>query len=133
MSENISIKHLNGYGTTLAAVINLPEGFDASKSYPAIVVSHSGGGVKEQAAGLGSRRCPAPIMRGSMTADAKGRPAMAVWTPDELERINAEPYFTVEATLPDGTTPKTVDIWSVHLVRARRGPDLHPLLQRHAG
>ncbi|MEU5382291.1 alpha/beta hydrolase [Kitasatospora cineracea] len=52
MSKNISIKTLNGYGTTLAAVINLPEGFDASKTYPAIVVSHPGGGVKEQAAGL---------------------------------------------------------------------------------
>ncbi|MEU2799527.1 alpha/beta hydrolase [Streptomyces sp. NPDC006863] len=52
MSENISIKTLNGYGTTLAAVINFPEGFDASKTYPAIVVSHPGGGVKEQAAGL---------------------------------------------------------------------------------
>ena len=38
---------------------------------------------------------------------------MAAWTKDELERINAETYFTVGATLPDGTTPKTVDIWSV--------------------
>lgn len=52
MSENSSIQTLNGYGTTLAAVINFPEGFDASKTYPAIVVSHPGGGVKEQAAGL---------------------------------------------------------------------------------
>ncbi len=38
---------------------------------------------------------------------------MGSWTSDELERINAETYFTVGATLPDGTTPKTVDIWSV--------------------
>lgn len=38
---------------------------------------------------------------------------MAAWTKDELDRINAESYFTVGATLPDGTTPKTVDIWSV--------------------
>lgn len=38
---------------------------------------------------------------------------MAAWTQDELDRINAEAYFTVGATLPDGTTPKTVDIWSV--------------------
>ncbi|MFE3473343.1 DUF2255 family protein [Streptomyces bacillaris] len=38
---------------------------------------------------------------------------MTAWTPDELDRINAETYFTVGATLPDGTTPKTVDIWSV--------------------
>lgn len=52
MSENIDIKTLNGYGTTLAAVINFPPEFDASKPYPAIVVSHPGGGVKEQTAGL---------------------------------------------------------------------------------
>ncbi|GAA5150622.1 hypothetical protein GCM10025768_15890 [Microbacterium pseudoresistens] len=38
---------------------------------------------------------------------------MAGWTKDELDRINADTYFTVGATLPDGTTPKTVDIWSV--------------------
>lgn len=38
---------------------------------------------------------------------------MASWSKDELDRINAETYFTVGVTLPDGTTPKTVDIWSV--------------------
>lgn len=38
---------------------------------------------------------------------------MATWTKNELDRINAETYFTVGATLADGTTPKTVDIWSV--------------------
>lgn len=38
---------------------------------------------------------------------------MTSWTKDELDRINAETYFTLGATLPDGTTPKTVDIWSV--------------------
>ncbi|MGV9408816.1 DUF2255 family protein [Nocardia sp. NPDC003693] len=38
---------------------------------------------------------------------------MTNWTQDELDRINAETYLTVGATLPDGTTPKTVDIWSV--------------------
>jgi fermentation-respiration switch protein FrsA (DUF1100 family) len=52
MSENIDIKTLNGYGTTLAAVINYPSDFDSAKQYPAIVVSHPGGGVKEQTAGL---------------------------------------------------------------------------------
>ncbi|GAA0953063.1 DUF2255 family protein [Nonomuraea longicatena] len=38
---------------------------------------------------------------------------MSAWTQDELDRINAETYFTIGVTLPDGTTPKTVDIWSV--------------------
>lgn len=52
MSESIEIQTLNGYGTTLAAVINFPPEFDVSKKHPAIVVSHPGGGVKEQTAGL---------------------------------------------------------------------------------
>lgn len=52
MSEQIKIETKNGYGTTLAAVINFPPDFDASQHYPAIVVSHPGGGVKEQTAGL---------------------------------------------------------------------------------
>lgn len=49
---NITFKNLNGQGITMAAVINFPSGFDESKKYPAVVVSHPGGGVKEQTAGL---------------------------------------------------------------------------------
>lgn len=59
MSKEISIQNHNGQGITLAAVINFPEGFDESKTYPAIVVSHPGGGVKEQAAGLYARKLAA--------------------------------------------------------------------------
>ncbi|AHD14649.1 hypothetical protein C163_13195 [Pseudomonas sp. FGI182] len=50
--HNVTIPTLNGHGITLAAVIHQPAGFDAGKQYPAIVVAHPGGGVKEQAAGL---------------------------------------------------------------------------------
>lgn len=50
--QKISIPTLNGQGIKLAAVIHQPAGFDASKQYPAIVVAHPGGGVKEQASGL---------------------------------------------------------------------------------
>lgn len=56
MSKEISIKNHNGQGIILAAVINFPEGFDESKTYPAVVVSHPGGGVKEQTAGLYARK-----------------------------------------------------------------------------
>ncbi|MEU6130534.1 alpha/beta hydrolase [Saccharopolyspora sp. NPDC047091] len=55
MSENIEIETRNGYGTTLAAVINFPPEFDEAEEYPAIVVSHPGGGVKEQTAGTYAR------------------------------------------------------------------------------
>ncbi|MGE8046847.1 alpha/beta hydrolase [Pseudomonas monteilii] len=53
---NISIQNLNGPGITIAAVINFPAGFEESKQYPAVVVSHPGGGVKEQTAGLYARK-----------------------------------------------------------------------------
>lgn len=53
---NVRFKNLNGQGITMAAVINFPPGFDESKTYPAVVVSHPGGGVKEQTAGLYARK-----------------------------------------------------------------------------
>lgn len=53
---NVTFKNLNGQGITMAAVINFPSGFDESKKYPAVVVSHPGGGVKEQTAGLYARK-----------------------------------------------------------------------------
>ncbi|WZB74175.1 alpha/beta hydrolase [Achromobacter insuavis] len=54
--SNVTFQNLNGQGITMAAVINFPAGFDATRRYPAIVVSHPGGGVKEQTAGLYARK-----------------------------------------------------------------------------
>lgn len=51
MARKISFQNSNNPPITMSAVINLPEGFDEKASYPAIVVSHPGGGVKEQTAG----------------------------------------------------------------------------------
>lgn len=47
----ISFTNTNNPGIEISAVINFPESFDESRTYPAIVVSHPGGGVKEQTAG----------------------------------------------------------------------------------
>ncbi len=52
MSTNVTFKNLNGQGITMAATVHFPVGFDESKKYAAVVVSHPGGGVKEQTAGL---------------------------------------------------------------------------------
>ncbi len=54
--KKINFKNSNGGNITMAAVINFPDGFNESKRYPAIVVSHPGGGVKEQTAGLYARK-----------------------------------------------------------------------------
>ncbi len=47
----ISFINTNNPDIEMSAVINFPDGFDEAGSYPAIVVSHPGGGVKEQTAG----------------------------------------------------------------------------------
>lgn len=43
-------------GLKIAANVYTPAGYDASKEYPALVVAHPNGGVKEQVAGLYSQR-----------------------------------------------------------------------------
>ena len=43
-------------GIAMAGNLYLPAGFDKNKQYPAIVVVHPGGGVKEQTAGLYARQ-----------------------------------------------------------------------------
>jgi len=52
----INFPNSNNTSITMSAVINLPPGFDEKKTYPAIVVSHPGGGVKEQTAGTYARK-----------------------------------------------------------------------------
>ncbi|WP_184048534.1 alpha/beta hydrolase [Paraburkholderia sp. MM5384-R2] len=54
--QKIKITNPSGQDITLAAVINFPQGFDEGRTYPALVVAHPGGGVKEQAAGLYARK-----------------------------------------------------------------------------
>jgi len=51
MARKISFQNSNNPTITMSAVISFPEDFDEKGSYPAVVVSHPGGGVKEQTAG----------------------------------------------------------------------------------
>lgn len=57
--STITFSSRNGQDITLAAVLELPPGFDEHQQYPAVVVAHPGGGVKEQTAGLYARKLAA--------------------------------------------------------------------------
>lgn len=46
----ITFPNSNNSTIEMAAILHLPEGFDETRKYPAIVVTHPGGGVKEQTA-----------------------------------------------------------------------------------
>ncbi|GAB5992072.1 alpha/beta hydrolase [Aeromonas enteropelogenes] len=50
--SHVTFPNRNGQGITMAAIVHFPAHFDECKQYPAVVVSHPGGGVKEQTAGL---------------------------------------------------------------------------------
>ena len=54
--KKVSVKNKNGQNITVSAGINFPPEFEESKKYPAIVVTHPGGGVKEQTAGTYGRK-----------------------------------------------------------------------------
>jgi len=53
---NIQLVNYNLNGIKIAANVYTPANYDPSKSYPAIVVAHPNGGVKEQVAGLYAQR-----------------------------------------------------------------------------
>lgn len=49
--NKVSFPNSNNTNITMSAVVNMPQDFDKNRKYPAIVVSHPGGGVKEQTSG----------------------------------------------------------------------------------
>lgn len=53
---NIHPVRYNLNGIDIAANVYTPAGYDASKKYPAVVVAHPNGGVKEQTSGLYAQR-----------------------------------------------------------------------------
>ncbi|MFG0456212.1 alpha/beta hydrolase [Shewanella mangrovisoli] len=54
--NKVTFPNTNGLNITMSGLIHFPAGFDATKTYPAVVVSHPGGGVKEQTAGTYARK-----------------------------------------------------------------------------
>ncbi len=54
--NKVTFPNTNGLNITLAGLVNFPADFDENQTYPAIVVSHPGGGVKEQTAGTYAKK-----------------------------------------------------------------------------
>ncbi len=54
--KKVNFPSLNGQNISISAIVNVPAGFSESNRYPAVVVAHPGGGVKEQTAGLYARK-----------------------------------------------------------------------------
>lgn len=54
--KNVNFPNTNGLNITLSGVVNFPSDFDENNNYPAIVVSHPGGGVKEQTSGTYAKK-----------------------------------------------------------------------------
>lgn len=54
--KKVTINSRNGGDIKIAANVFLPADFSEGKQYPAVVVSHPGGGVKEQTAGLYAKK-----------------------------------------------------------------------------
>lgn len=88
--QTVNFPNLNGQGITMAANVHFPAGFDKSKHYAAIVVSHPGGGVKEQAAGLYAKK----LAENGLLAIAFDRSyqGASTGTPRQLEN----PYVSTE-------------------------------------
>lgn len=53
--KKISYRNSNN-GFQMSAYLDLPDNFDKDQQYPAIVITHPGGGVKEQTAGIYGRK-----------------------------------------------------------------------------
>ncbi len=54
--QKVNFKNSNNGNITMSAIINFPEGFNENLKYSVIVVSHPGGGVKEQTAGFYAKK-----------------------------------------------------------------------------
>ena len=63
MNNKVSFTNSNNPTISLSAVIYFPPKFDETRQYQAIVLSHPGGGVKEQTAGIYAKKL----------AEAKGK------------------------------------------------------------
>lgn len=56
MNNKVSFTNSNNPTISLSAVIYFPPKFDETRQYPAIVVSHPGGGVKSNAGTYAEKR-----------------------------------------------------------------------------
>ncbi|MDQ8014570.1 MAG: alpha/beta hydrolase [Flavobacterium nitrogenifigens] len=89
-TQKVNFKNSNNTNITMSGILFLPEGFDKNKQYAAIVVTHPGGGVKEQTASTyASRLAQAGFIAAAYDASYQGE------TTGE-PRLLENPYIRVE-------------------------------------
>lgn len=87
---NIHPVHYNLNGLQIAANVYTPANYDVNKKYPAVVVAHPNGGVKEQVAGLYAQRL-AQLGYITIAADASYQGAS-----EGEPRHTDKPYYRTE-------------------------------------
>lgn len=90
-------------GLKIAANVYTPAGYEATKKYPAVVVAHPNGGVKEQVAGLYAQRLAKKAISPSrrtlpIREPVRGLPAM--WTSLSSARRTSTAWPTTSAPIP---------------------------------
>lgn len=106
--EKINFKNSNNGSIMMAAVINFPEGFNENQKYPAILVGHPSGGVKEQTAGVYASKMAAKgyvtlAFDASYQGESDGFPRNTENPTARVEDISAAVDFLTTLTYVDAT------------------------------
>ena len=106
-------------GLKIAANVYTPAGYDPAKSYPALVVAHPNGGVKEQVAGLYSQRMAEQgyiclAFDAAYQGASEGEPRNADKPANRIEDIRRHPTAISRRRPAAGGYPRHLRRWRLH-------------------
>lgn len=109
------VSYQNKDGIRLAANLYLPAGYQADKSYPAVIVAHPNGGVKEQVSGLFAQKLAEQgyitlAFDAAYQGASEGTPRQTDLPANRVEDIHAGLDFLLSV---DGVDPKRTGALSI--------------------